>query len=644
VAGVRTIAERETPYMLVTVWPSIHHRDNNGWALRVSTHAATVVDPQSRNLHYLPVLPVDTQISDSLSTAPQSLTFSIPWTSDTLAPTDVDFRYAVGEVAILWTSSGATGTWVDREVRVSGRAIMTSWGNGQRDDVTFTIQEPTIIDTGELWDDDAELSVSQFADMANAGEGTRAHLSAGLLPPRVFAPVGSSMLAPIYPIQDIVAADSGTGTNLGYMRFGVGARRRANTAQNPAVNHQFRMRHPTRTGGWMAIATSADYRDQVNIATDATGKTYYYVEDTFAETVGSSSFTFTGATPGPATATVTATNYSDKIAVGDQIKGTTGGNDDYLEVLDIDGNTITLSAVYGGPTLTNGEADVIRRCTEEAYAGYEVCTYGGESDRSGTGALANIIDVLVNILRDARLNVPIALGDLEALKSRTIGVDLSTVINERVHPWDWANGGPFSWFPIRPYREQGRIRFAWVGTVPEAEIETTINLDNLGAAYRSQPYYWKSQQIFPTVNLSYWWDIKQQTHTKDILQDGGRDRRGPNIPTDGWLATGRTVQAYHDWQSTLSCQERPPRLDVEVSELEIRLAAGIASSWILYGVGHWRQGMRLDIGKPLFWMKPGTIARISETGGTMPSQIWRVEQRIISPSGVGSLVLESVPD
>jgi hypothetical protein len=298
-----------------------------------------------------------------------------------------------------------------------------------------------------------------------------------------------------------------------------------------------------------------------------------------------------------------------------------------------------VSAYDAGATgVSNGSADVLRRPPSRAYQVYRVCTYGGDGPTGNP--ISQLVDVLISALSRARLNLPIAISDLESFRPRLAGIDISTVIADRGSPWAWTLERLIEWIPIRPYRREGRIRFAWVGPVREEQIAATIDLDELGPWYRTEPMSWARRPVAGGVRLAYGWSIPRGVTNSTLLLDATRQREGG--PLDTWVTTGRAMRAARSWKRGRAEDRTVPVLDVSTDVIAERLSAGLFASWVLYRAASRAQMMRLTIGRELSWAAPGCILRITETGSTRSAAVWRTEIRQVSPIGVGALILEEV--
>lgn len=625
-AGPRTRCLQERLIVLVTIWPSPKHRLTNGQPLRLATERAVITDSAARSLVYLGCLDPAMMITDQLSLAGQSLSVEAPWTSDTLNPIDVDFTDGVGEVAVLWSSGTGWEAWERREIRIAGKVASWSWGNN-RQSIRITIQDSEIVDNGSSHPPGAELTSARFPDIANATERGRARNSRGLLPPRCYAPVGSTTRAPMLCVQDEV--DASAGVDITPRRFIVAQRRQASQTTVPLGTEKARVLHPTRDGVFMDVEGSSDYGGSIITGYDADGAPYYYMEGDWDEAVGTATFHLS--------ATVQLTGTTGRVLEGDQIRLTGDADDDWRRVIDREGDT-TLAAAYAG-TAATGTADVIRLPVDKGYPAYRTLSLGGDAGPDGA-PICELADVAIDMLKDARVNVPVAVGDLATLRAKLAGVDVSAVLVDRVRPFDWVVGALLPLVPVRPYRAGGGVRFTWVGPVTEEEIAATLDLDDLGPAHRIEPHSYTGGTPVAAARLAYDYDIHRGAHRGSLQHDA--TRTGEGGPIDSWVATGRAVQAAHEWQG----DEGEPAPVAELATLCIgeRLAAGLVTTWAIYSFGTRRQMLKIEVGRSLFWCAPGTILRITETGATASAQIWRVERRSISAIGVGALWLETVPD
>lgn len=599
--------------VLLTVWESETHKELGNALIRAATSTLRLTDAAGRTLVYVGLLDPNLEVTDVFSTAGQSLSVDLPWLSEGRDPIDCDLRWAVGEVALLWSDS----TQIRRRlVMISGPVKGVSWGT-DRDVLSLTVEDVELVDRGSLFPVDAELTSTHFPDIAD--EDGVAHNSDGYLPPRVYAPRGSNMYAPCLCVKDEVDAESGV-SDLVPRRFLMGHRR----PSRMDLPHQFRVLHPSTSGRWMAADDSTAYQATPVEARYPGGRTtYFYVNGEFIEEFGNASVDFTFNLDA-----VTATKTGNKVAERDQIRGASGATDeDWLRVDSVDGSSITLVDDYGGTSVTNVEGEVIRRPPDEAFACWHICTHGGDDSADGSGPICQVVDVILDILRVSRLSVPPELGDLETMRCLTRSIVISTLIGERVPPYDWLVANIFSLVPIRPYRSGGCLRFGWAGIVhSNAEIATTIDLDTYGPARRQAPVRYLDTPVFPRVRLKYDWHAPKEAF-RATLENNGE-------------VTGRALDAERAWGSN----GEPPTQEVETSVIESQTSAGLISTYLVWRDGYARMTMTLEIGQELFWLSPGMVVRVTETGSTWRSALWRIEQRTVSAVGRGRLVLESLPD
>jgi hypothetical protein len=137
--------------------------------------------------------------------------------------------------------------------------------------------------------------------------------------------------------------------------------------------------------------------------------------------------------------------------------------------------------------------------------------------------------------------------------------------------------------------------------------------------------------------VGYFWDVFRQKFGATVASDAAAPLLNGG-PRGQRVTTGRAQEALAEYRGG----PRPPAVAREYDSIESRTVAGLASSWLLYRWGMRRQMLQVDVTRDLMWLAPGDVVRITESGVTRRSQIWRVEMRTVAPSGVGSLVLESV--
>ena len=623
-------------HILVTVWQSVDARDTGGTAIRVASSSLTVSDGAGRAYHYIGAIPIDTEVTDAFSVLSQSLRVEVPWVRTGITPADWDMSNAVGEVAILWETDGIPDAWEARQVRINGGVSGYSWGTGE-ETLSLVVQDPMFRDLGEMWPPGAEIGADAFPDSGIGGDRSRAQNSLGKLPPRVYAPVGSAMDCPIMVVRDEVDAVFGV-SDIDPRQLIVAARRQTSMGDAPLTGEQFWLRHPTRDGATMASKTAVAYREPILTGTDGKGGPYYYIQGDFIETFGASSVTFTtGADQG------TATRARGVLAEGDQVRYTGDTDASWEDITSIEGQTFTLSAAYSDTGGIGGTGDIIRLPVDDAIVGYRTMALGGEEGADGA-PISQVADVVYDMLRDARTPLDIAAGDVLALRPLLAGIDVSSVMMDRMRPYDWVASRVFSVLPIRPYRDGQSIRFGWSGTATAQEVVATLDLDGYGAAYRDTPITYDGGGEFPAARLRYAWSIPRDNYRRSIVQGGRPEDGSPLLATE--LRTGRSIDTASRWRSLTAARD-VPTLEVESDAYETRTAAGLVSTWVVYGAGYRRRVLKIEIGQEWFWLEPGMVVDAHQSGslqteGDDRAVRFRVEMRSMRPSGVGSLVLSEV--
>lgn len=636
----RSVAEDERYHLIVTLWPSPEHRRLGGDALRAATGVMRdgstigIVHPDGSTLLYPPGLDPALTVSMMLSTAAQSVQVSIEWDRDLSVPGDLDMRNAVAELALIdEVSGGASVTpWQFRRVVLSGHVKNLTWGTGA-DPITFTLASEDIRDAGDLHPPGAELTVERFADIGSSLDRDRAPNADGLLPPLVWAPVGSNLRVPLAVVVDEDDAVSGV-SSIVPRRWLLGYWRPTNTTaveQLVAVD-------PDDDLKTLWSETDAVGQRVPQSATDLLGETYWYFLGDFAVPFGNASVSFTAGSP-----LATATRTGDMIRRGWQARGSTGGADDYLVVLSADGDQFELGdsagtpVNYGGPNLVNGTGVSIPIPPDRADGVYWIPKLGGIGGASGP--VSHAIDVLQAWLRSSQIGRPIAYGDLDALRSRMGDIHVSFVSRERTSPHAKALD-LLRFLPIRPYLSGGILRFRWVGRVQEEEIVATIDLDDLGGAYRLEPVSWLDEETFPAVRLSSWWDIPTQRYRQTLMVDGTRR----DYSDASRVPCGRALRAFGVWRDAqeASTPGRMPVLNVGADTLETAHGEEAAVLNLLYRWSLPRQPMELDIDGAWRWLEPGDAIRVVETERVSVSHVFRVEGMSLNGAGSGKLLLETI--
>lgn len=637
VRGPKSRALGERPVILLTVWPSVQARELGGLAIRSASASLAYGDPvemtmpTGESVVYPPTLP-DVELTESLTSEQVSVSVSLPWAAVNTLPKDLDWRYAVGEVSVVWTTDGGEGVqaWGRREIWVGGVAAVDGWGSDDQF-ISVTVGTESVEDDGDFFAVGAELNDSIFTDIGTeADERSRAFLADGTLPPYTIAPEGSGMYAPMPVVVDEVDAVSGV-SDLQYRQwlYSFGA------PPNAASTRQFNLVPSDNNDKFAAGGTSVDYQAVLSSGTTLDGRIYYYVSGAFSQEFGVNSVTFTNAS-----ADVTATKTGNKIAEGDQVKATTGGNDDWVRIESRDGDAITLASNYGGATLANQEGDVIRLPAKQVWSLWETCTYGGNVlAQDGTSPLTLAIDVLDWAMRKCSLPIPIAFGDLQGLRN-LVPVNCQTVISERQSPLEWADAEMLSWLPIRRYVSGGVLRFAWVGPV-EHNTEASIDLTEISDAWRESPVGWSEMPAAPVITVRHNWNYFRERFSSASTLVG--DRPDSDLGATEYTSC-RVQDAWAKWRdrSGQSCVDRAPVFELESMVIGPRSQAVQVADHLLYQMGIERRTIELELGPAWAWLRPGALVEVSEPDTIETATTWRVEVRTMNSDGMIRAVLTEV--
>jgi len=638
VRGPKSRALAEQAIVIVTVWPSEQHRANGGFALRSASACLAFGDPveialpDGSTVVYLNTLP-DVDLTDSMTEDQSTLSFSLPWTSDATLPAEFDWRYAVGEAAIIYTIGNGSDVqpWALRSIRVSGAASVAGWGTAS-EPLSITIGSPSVEDSGDFFPVGAELDSGKFTDIGTESDRGRAHLADGVLPPIIIAPLNSGMLAPLIVVQDETDAVSGTSTPIGYRRwlycYG--------KPPSSGSTRQYLLVDDDNTDRFVAGSTSTSYQGILATDTDLEGGVYYYISGNFVETYGNNTVTFTNAS-----ADVTATRTNGKIAENDQTRATGGASDEWVVVESRDGSAITLAAAYGGVTSANQEGEVIRLPAEQVYSLWEVSDFGGNlTSPDGSLPLSNAVDVLDWALHLTSITIPVAFGDLAAIRY-LVNIDCQTVITERQSPLEWADESLLSWLPIRRYVADGALRFAWVG--PRiADVEASIDLSEISDAWRENPVGWGGIDANAAIAVTHQYNYFRERFYSTSNLVGDRDSGlGASEYT-----SARAQDVWARWQDRNgpACLDRAPVFELESMVIGSARNAIQVADHLLYQTGYDRRSIELELGPAWAWMAPGTIIEIDEPDVISTAKIYRVEVRTHSSSGMIRAVLTEIVD
>lgn len=601
----RSVAQDEGYHYLLQIWPSEHHRDVGGESFR----AATGLYSRSGNvvtldgLTYPPVLDPTLRVMRYASTAAASVTLRLVWDRDTQAPSAFDLRDAVGDLYLADETGGTSIGY--RTLLVSGRITAYTWGDSY-EALTVTLSGRQIVDDGDWYGPGAEITSDRFSDIAETGDRDRAQSCDGLLPPLTWAPVGSQMRVPAYRIRNETDAVSGV-SDLVYARQLISYRKPTNTS----AAEQFAMTDPDRDGGWIDSTNSTEQQLTPASTTDGEGDTYWYVDWSAAFTIGSSSLTITNGS-----ADVTVSKSRRLVREGWQLKGSTGGLDDYVPVVSVDGTAVELSTTYGGATVTNGSGNSIPLPGDNADAIYWIPALGGIDRGDGT-PLTICTEVLIDWLRLCDLGVDVAYGDLSALTNRLGEITISYCRRERGSPWAMVLE-VLRYLPIRPVLSEGLVRFKWTGPPTDDDVVATMDLTDVGqGVYRAEPFRWAEEEPAPLIDLRYHWDAYREIY-----------RGALSISQDSTI--GRAVEAYY-------AVPRPGRVQMDLDTIEsLGGIPRLVGLWILYGSGHARRVIEVEVDATWRWLEALDVLDVD-------SRYWRVEALGWDAVGSGRLLLEECP-
>lgn len=610
-----TTAQSEHYHLILTLYQSEDHRLLEEPFLTASTGVLTRTGQefQLEGHIYRAVLSQGLKASTMWSTVGQNVGVVMRWGSDTLAPVDIDLSYAVGELARIDEASGGTAVaaWGSRLVLLTGRVASYSWGDAF-ESLEFTLAGTQPIDRGDWYAVGAELTSARFANIDNTGERDRAPKCKGALPPRCWAPVGSSVAVPAMVVVDEVDAVPGV-TALQYRRHLIGYDPPAQTASA----EQIRILNGGAGPQWLGAADSSAYRVIPAQGTDLLGDVYWYIPGSYVQTFGpAASITFTN---GSSSATIRG--ISTTVQDGWQVKGTTGGLDDYLVRIEHAGLDSTLgdstgaTVAYTGPTLT-GQGNSIPLPIDQLDSVYWLPTlYGGHR------GISQVTDVLIDWISQVDLGYPVMTGDLDGMRSRLALFDLTYVRRTRGSPWAKLLE-VLEYLPIRTYLYDGAIRFKWRGPITEQDIVATIYLDTDCGAYRSRAIEWGDDETFPIIEISHSWNLPNQVFNGKLTidQDSG----------------ARAYDAWNNWRDGLT----RPRLQREFDTLETSPGVELAAQWMLYRSGVRAQMMTVDIDATWRWLEPGMAIRVTQTGAIKSDAWWWIEGVTFGADGKGELLLE----
>ena len=107
---------------------------------------------------------------------------------------------------------------------------------------------------------------------------------------------------------------------------------------------------------------------------------------------------------------------------------------------------------------------------------------------------------------------------------------------------------------------------------------------------------------------------------------------------------GRVQAAYHDWRPVTSPRtpDAMPSVSLDLDTVETDHGAELASLWVLCGRGFRQIVTRLEADASVRWLEPGDVVRVTQTGVTRESQLWRIESIRLDGQGKCQLLLESI--
>lgn len=584
--------------LILTVWPSEDHRRLGGDAICAISGAGGPVELDGR--YYAPVLEGGIKVPIMWSTVAQSVTVGLAWDRDSTAPASIDLRRAVGELARIDTGS----TWESRLILVSGRVSSYAWGTSH-ERVTFTLAGTQILDIGDFYPPGAELTSARFPDIDNTGKRDRAPQAKGKLPPICYAPVGSLIQCPVPVVVDEIDAVSGT-SNLVYRRHLLGYY----PPSQMASAEQFRMLNESGSPQFLANPDSTVFRSTPMSDVDGMGDMYWYVEGSFTIEFGAGMCDWVNGADHANTRGVDTTLQN-----GWQIKADTGGLDDYVVRIESAGLVSYLGdsndtpVTYGGPTTPNTTGNAVPLPVDSADATLWIPTLFG-----GQRGICQVIDVLKDWLGMCDLGIPIATGDLDALRSRLALVDLSYIRLTRGSPWAMVLN-VLEYLPIRVSIYDGQVRFKWRGHVTPADVVASVDLAVECGLYRAEAVSWGAEDVMPVVELRHTWDYPDQTFRGAVTISGA-----PGSAS----VCGRALEAWYAWReiSGIRRARAVPRQQVAYDTLETLPGAELAALWVLYQVAEQPRVMRVEADATWRWLEPGMVMEIVETGAVLASRWW----------------------
>jgi hypothetical protein len=192
--------------------------------------------------------------------------------------------------------------------------------------------------------------------------------------------------------------------------------------------------------------------------------------------------------------------------------------------------------------------------------------------------------------------------------------------------------------PVRVRREDGWIRFGWIGPTSPYEIVTTIDLDEDGIRWRPAPVVWKTDAVYPIVESAYGWSSLKSAYQSSYAVDG----TAPDISDPSRIPTGAGVAAVGAWRSGRDGTSAIPRLKLNLDMVETKLTAEHACNTAVYLWGLQRRRMELQLDASHRWLRVNDRVYIIEHKVVPVTSIWQIEARTVPGSGLWRYVLEEV--
>ena len=626
--GHRTDALTKRRHYVLAVWPSLQDRELGGLAIRLATGVDSRTGQQLEidGKSYAPHLPPDLEHIRAFSMEAQSISVSVPWMFINRQPIDVSFAGGVGELATVYEGD----SWDDRVPMILG-SVSSPGRAGTKEMVELTLTSFGPTGRGDIFPPGAELSSSAFDDIGD-GE-TPAGQSAGVLPPYVFAPVGSSIQSPILCVVNDTKIASGASYTFRQYHLGMGEPWEGGSSK------QFALVHPSNNERFAAALDSSVFQSTPAIGEDDTGATYWGVSANWPVPIGGASTDWDVISD-----EVTPLKARGLIAEGDYVRRNSDGITDWTEVESVDGDTLTLTSTYVGSSGT--EAGVCQRYPALiAYQAYMVREDGGDALEDGSGPNTKLVDVMGWMMERAGLGpIEVAYGDLEALRPRLDHLTVSNIAVSRQDGFAWLQEKILPHIPVTPYLEGAHVRFKWVGPIAEEEVAATFDLDDLGEAWRVGTIKEDAAPLVYDLTLNYRYMLFKQGYTRTISQAPGAPT--PTNPTTGrpYENVGRAQDAY-----TASLSERPGQ-DPEDSRwngscefVEFASDAGVVLAFKLWESAVRRETVTALLPNSYHWLKAGDVIQATSSGLTRDAQKWRILAIADRVSGPLRTLLRSEP-